>query len=338
MIGLKRHIAVVLSIIIAGAACAGNYAGEFLNIGAGARAAGMGGAFCTLADDGFGFYWNPAGLAKLDNMRFSAMYAPMYGGFGASLADYQVLGVTAPFAGAAAGISWIRFSVADIPRFPDYSIFDYNTRRDLILDEDGEPEGWFSDVEEAVFFSFGRMNKANIDLGWQYFSIPLEIPAGLNIKFIKQKIAGYKSFGMGLDAGAQMKMGLQEVFSSKNAGDLIFAVNLQDISRTEIDWGDGGSDNIPMNPKWGIGYSQPFKFIYSRLNLAFDRDERYSRVEHWGAELVYRDVGALRIGLEGEKWTAGAGFSFRNFYLDYAFVNTDLGAVNRISAAYKTPH
>lgn len=40
--------------------------GQFLKIGVGARAAGMGGAFVAVADDASAVFWNPAGIARLD--------------------------------------------------------------------------------------------------------------------------------------------------------------------------------------------------------------------------------------------------------------------------------
>src|SRR3989339_683754 len=44
---------------------AGTTTGEFLRIGAGARPAGMGEAFASVADDVYSLYWNPAGLSKV---------------------------------------------------------------------------------------------------------------------------------------------------------------------------------------------------------------------------------------------------------------------------------
>lgn len=44
----------------------GTFDGQFLKIGIGARAAGMGNAFVAIADDASAVYWNPAGLARLD--------------------------------------------------------------------------------------------------------------------------------------------------------------------------------------------------------------------------------------------------------------------------------
>ncbi|UCC43895.1 MAG: PorV/PorQ family protein, partial [Candidatus Zixiibacteriota bacterium] len=47
------------------AADGGRTAASFLNIGIGARAAGMGGAYTAVADGAPAIYWNPAGLANL---------------------------------------------------------------------------------------------------------------------------------------------------------------------------------------------------------------------------------------------------------------------------------
>ena len=51
---------------------------SFLDIGVGARALGMGGAYTALADDANALYWNPAGLAKLEKREFTASHAEMY--------------------------------------------------------------------------------------------------------------------------------------------------------------------------------------------------------------------------------------------------------------------
>lgn len=53
-------------------------AASFLDIGVGARALGMGGAYTALADDANSLYWNPAGLAKLEKREFTASHAEMY--------------------------------------------------------------------------------------------------------------------------------------------------------------------------------------------------------------------------------------------------------------------
>jgi len=49
----------------------------FLDIGVGARGIGMGGAFTALADDASAVYWNPAGLARLEQREISVSHAEL---------------------------------------------------------------------------------------------------------------------------------------------------------------------------------------------------------------------------------------------------------------------
>lgn len=56
------------------AAGPGTTGANFLKIGVGARATAMGEAFTAIADDGTALYWNPAGLAQLEDPELSAMY------------------------------------------------------------------------------------------------------------------------------------------------------------------------------------------------------------------------------------------------------------------------
>jgi hypothetical protein len=60
-------------LLIPGWACAANifekvgtFDGQFLKIGVGARAEGMGGAFVGVADDATAVFWNAAGIARID--------------------------------------------------------------------------------------------------------------------------------------------------------------------------------------------------------------------------------------------------------------------------------
>ncbi len=52
----------------------GTTAAQFLKIGVGARALGMGGAYVALADDGSAHFWNPAGLAAAEGIGVMLMH------------------------------------------------------------------------------------------------------------------------------------------------------------------------------------------------------------------------------------------------------------------------
>jgi Type IX secretion system protein PorV len=71
---VKRLIALVglAALLVPGLAQAdifekvGTFGGQFLKIGVGARAAGMGGAFVAMADDATAVFWNAAGIARVE--------------------------------------------------------------------------------------------------------------------------------------------------------------------------------------------------------------------------------------------------------------------------------
>src|SRR5512141_108181 len=73
-------LAVALAVLATGSALAADkYAGEFLKLGVGARALGMGGAFVGLSDDATAGYWNPAGLGFLQTHTFLPSHAEEFG-------------------------------------------------------------------------------------------------------------------------------------------------------------------------------------------------------------------------------------------------------------------
>ncbi len=53
----------------------GTTSAPFLNIAVGARAVGMGGAYTAMADDATALYWNPAGIAKIDNFAANLVHS-----------------------------------------------------------------------------------------------------------------------------------------------------------------------------------------------------------------------------------------------------------------------
>ena len=76
---LRRTVAVLLfGLALAGPAL-GDIPAAFVDIGYGARAMGMGGAYVALAGDAYCPLWNPAGLPHVRGWQLSTMYAKQYG-------------------------------------------------------------------------------------------------------------------------------------------------------------------------------------------------------------------------------------------------------------------
>ena len=126
----------------------GTTAADFLNLGAGARAAAMGQAAAAVADDATSLYWNPAALTNVRGHSVTLMHAPYvassyfdyaayaqnmdrYGAFGASLQYFSLGGLNATDA-----------SGADIGAASPYDLaasFGYAYR---FADSDGKRDGF----------------------------------------------------------------------------------------------------------------------------------------------------------------------------------------------------
>jgi long-subunit fatty acid transport protein len=79
---MKRILLIILiSMSVQAGAQILKYSNEFLSIGVGARAAGMGSAVVAGVDDATAAYWNPAGLMQIkDNVQVSLMHNEQFAG------------------------------------------------------------------------------------------------------------------------------------------------------------------------------------------------------------------------------------------------------------------
>jgi len=181
---------------------AGKYTADFLSIGGSTRASGLGGAFVAVSADGTAFLWNPAGIFGVSK-EIHGMAATQFGGFQNPLGRLDHLGITLPIYKTAVAFNYVRFSVDDIPIYPELKGENIAQRlRDPALRPDGTPDGYLSDVEEAFIFSFVKNNQqlprlfskllsitnkpvtAKIRLGWS----PKEINV-LDVIIVDRRIA-----------------------------------------------------------------------------------------------------------------------------------------------------
>ncbi|HHS12833.1 MAG TPA: hypothetical protein ENN03_03575 [bacterium] len=310
------------------------YTASFLDIGIGSRALGMGGAFSAVGGDGTAFYWNPAGAALIDHrLHITGMYGPQFGSIANPLGNFHFLGVAYSLpGGAAVGIQWIRLAIDDIPVYGRLQGDSYWDRlHDWTLRPSGEPEGMIQDTEDALFFTFALRNRFQMDLGWQYNRIRMEIPVGLNIKWIRQKLGEGEASALGLDFGTMMRIYLADFFNLDPLGVLTVAVHLQDLTRTTLSWNTRHQDTMPLNTRLGVSYTHWLKTWQGSIVLAYDRDNRWGLRHRWGLELGAFNRVHLRTGLDDGRFTCGAGLRIWRFQFDYAFLTHELDALHRIS-------
>ena len=299
------------------------YAGEFMSIGTGPRALGMGSAFVAVADGSISSYWNPAGLGRLEYPEIHLMYAERFSG----VIKYNFAIVALPYktdSGIAIGL--MRLGIDDIPitalKNPDLpvgAIFE-DENGDQVLNSPYIDKN-IGNVEYAGYFSYAKKWRSNRWIGG-------------NVKLIRKSIGENSAWGIGFDLGVLMPVYRQ----------LNFGINIQDATSTLIAWNTGNKELIRPNLKWGFSYL--YKFSHFSLLPAFDIDTRFegrkfaaqqhfgsiSLDSHFGLETAYRNVIFLRIGSDIGQFSAGAGIQLPKLRFDAAFLShQDLGDTYRIA-------
>ncbi|RQV96568.1 hypothetical protein EH220_05490 [bacterium] len=341
---MKKAAFIIAILSMTSISFAAKYAGEFLEIGVGARALSMGGAMTAHVDDGSAFYWNPAGASYISGVRVSGMYADLWDG----LANYSTAGVSLPVTGSVFSINWLRLGVPDIEMHPDYEEYlqrdpllryvvqdgdttYYNSVQEYLLATHGAPDGFFSDGESAVFLTFSKPNSFTLDLGWSYFQVPMEMPIGASVKIINQKIGSTTGTGIGADFGMQFRFPLDLIVHEKWKAKFAYGFTWQDATRTAIDWGESNKDAIPPNLRSGISLRQKLPGKQNEILFSYDTEKRWDRTRHLGVEYSMANVLSLRGGYWGEDWTAGAGISIWQATVDYAYLSKEIGVTHRVS-------
>lgn len=324
-----KYLFLLICILSYSFAWSARYAGEFLELGVGPRQIAMGGAVATGNQAG-SFYWNPSLLSRIRNIEIHAMYVPLFDG----LASYQVVGAAMPITGAAVGLHWIRLGVDDIPIWPDYSKLSIDERQRTIRERNGQPIGITNDREDAIFFTFAKLNRFTAEFGWSYFSLPLEVPVGMNVKLIRMALYNRNANGIGVDGSVGLRMSLNDLFAQKHLGDVSFSVVANDFTKTGINWGNGIEDAIPINLRYGFGYEQPLRFLKSNLIVELNTEKKYEYYVNWGAELTYSNSISFRTGLRKNEFVYGIGLKYWKVQVDYAFQKPELGNQHWIGVGF----
>lgn len=318
------------------------YSNEFLNIGAGARGLGMGGAQVASVNDGTAGYWNPAGLVQVkDYPVLHIMHAEYFAGIGKY--DYVSLAVPVSDKKRTLGFSFLRFAVDDIPNTlflvePDGTI-NYNNVRS------------FSSADYAFLFSYSQQLLQTEEKS---------ISFGANAKVIHRSVGSFaKAWGFGIDAGIQMRFkkwkfgaSVRDLTTTFNAWNFNFTEKEKEVlyltnndipvKSTEMTAPRlivGAAYDIPLSKKFNLLAEANMDITFDgKRNVVFSADP-VSIDPRIGLELGYKDLFFVRGGIynfqqalqdgdtlnQKKVWiyqpSLGVGFKLKALSVDYAFTN-----------------
>lgn len=274
---------------------AGTSSGLLLRFDPGARVAGLSGAFTAIADDDEALFYNPAALSILTSPMVSLNHSEWF-------EDIRIENLTFAYQlnsriGLGAGVThmWL----------PDIQGYDENgTKTEEIS------------VRSTIFV-----------LGGSY-SFNRYLSAGLNFKFLHDKLADYSAIGYAGDIGVYGR------FLRQN---LTAGVTVQNLG-TRLNY-DVEKQALPLIYRGGIAYH----FLEPDIKIAIDvfKSKDSDIQGALGVEYIFNDMIAIRVGNHYTSYKSfqpsfGLGIIIRDqYHVDYAFVNLpDLSATHRLGFSF----
>jgi long-subunit fatty acid transport protein len=282
----------------------GTFDGQFLKIAIGARAAGMGGAFVAIADDPSAVFWNPAGIARLEDEETNVMVNHL-----TWPADVKVEQAV------------LAFKLGKMPG--QWAI----NARSLTIDDQPvrdafRPDGT-GEFFDAGYSSFGATYAR---------SFTDKFSAGANLNLVRLGLEEFKQETITFDLGTLYNVGVAGMkigFAIQNIGGQVQFIDREARVPTVFRVGTS-ADIISTGESKLLG---SFEFSHPP-----DNAERLNV----GAEYSFKDYLYLRSGMnvnyDSEGFAAGAGVRFpisslkTNANFDYAYTDMKtLGAAHRFS-------
>jgi len=280
------------------AAGAGTTGADVLKLGVGARAIAMGEAYAGLADDVSSLYWNPGGLALMQERQASFMYNQMYQGLSHSNAAIGI-----PLENGAVGGSVSYLGYGDIDGF----------------DATGNPTG-----SQSAHSAVGTIGAAWLGNQWSL---------GANVKGVQQKLADESDTTAAFDVGGTIiypkpVMGGTIRFGAaiRNMGSGMSYLQQKDPLPQEYRIGVAAVQMMRRKLNLTFDYAKP------KADIA----HLQGGAEFWLAPFIAIRTGYVKDDNEGSGIRTGAGLRIRGVSFDYAYASGgELGLTHRYELSFR---
>ncbi len=319
--------AIILSILLGTGqaqefAPVGTAVAQFLEIGIGARSAGMGEAYTALADGASAAFWNPAGIVDIENRSFFLAYNSWP-------ADISIGGIA---------FAW---NFGDYGTIAVSSVF-LNTG-DMTITTVNDPDGFSGDKFSLINYAFGISYA-------RYLTDRLSM--GATIKMVREDYLDYGYSTWALDVGTVYRTdfkGLKLGMSILHFGqEISFDGTYYDYSDPEIAIGEKkGFKNYSLPINFRVGVSMDvWEEDKSKIVSAIDMVHPNNNLEQYnfGVEYSFDNMFFVRSGykfrVDQGGFSLGAGVLYNlgeelSTKLNYSF--SELGvlpSVHRLSADF----
>ncbi len=297
--------------------------GAFEDLGAGARAPGMGGAFVPIADDVYTIYYNVAGLGLLERPELGTSYSLLFPGLqdGSNLGA-SFVGWAQPLAegrNGTLGTAWNSLTLGNLYR------------------------------EDTLYLGYGRRL---LDLGGSG-----ELYGGANLKYLRSGFGSFPEAGNAVPAGGVVGAGQSDPVLSGSRSQSAFdsdagllyrlgknysaGLDVTHVNSPNVAFAGGASDRLPPAVKLGLDY----RSLLSNLVAEYDTQQApaggpdstfTAGAERWFPKTFLGDFG-LRGGLsvgtrEYKQLSAGLSYRTRRMSVDYAITLPVGGVAAAISS------
>ncbi|MBI5215849.1 MAG: type IX secretion system protein PorQ [Ignavibacteriae bacterium] len=281
---------------------------DFLRQDVGARAAALGGNFVSVANDPNIIFYNPAGLATLENNKLSFGYFK------------HLLDINSGHASYSRNINNFG-SVGLGLLYTNYGEFQ-------MTGEEGQDLGTFNAGDFAAVLGYG----AEMENGLQY---------GVNSKFIFSSIGGYQSTAVAVDLGVRYVVSPQSFILGASVTNIGAQLDPYINTRENLPLNvQVGATIYPEHVPAAISIG------FSKMNEQQDNILDRFKTFAVGIEFTASENVALRFGYNNEKrrelklgtssglagFSIGAGFQSELYMIDYAFNSLGkIGSIHRVS-------